>query len=198
LESFFWVLLWVSLRYTRHNQPPENLNDLLSAFDQVFWESNRGGMRKQDMLLARRIPNRVKFGHEALDKLFNVFNELFAVRYKAPPSPLELDTYNAVIAAFGPDHPVIQFQPIHLYTQHIDRLRTSRFVLATLRNATQSRTSWPRGDKATRQALSSTLVTDKKRKRDPDKICSCPVSQSKKFKVKNGSVSEEQDSDDDA
>jgi hypothetical protein len=194
LESFFWVLLWVSLRYTRHNLPPEDLNDLLSAFDQVFWESNRGGTRKRNILLARQIPNDVKFKNGALDKLFDRFNDLFAVRYKEPPSPPELDAYHILKAAFAPDHPVIRTNRVQLYTQHMDHLRTSLFMLDTLRNATQNRTSWPRDDKATRQVFGSTLVTDKKRKSDQDKIDSCRVSQSKKFKANNGCIREE-DSD---
>jgi len=183
LESFFWVLLWVSLRYTAHNQPPEKLGDLLSAFDQVYRQSNEGGEHKHSMLSSRRIPKQIVFSAgKDLNDILGEFSDLFNTRYLDKPTPQALKRYNHLVQAVGPKHDSLQDNHVHSYIERTGRLQTSAYVLERLRNATDNRTHWPRNDKAAVQIFQLQPVTSKKRETDTAKLESACHPQPKKFK----------------
>jgi hypothetical protein len=197
-------LLWVSLLYTRSNQRPSELDELMTAFDQVLPGSQQGGTRKRDMLLARRIPDLVKFLNQDINKIFTELNDMFAVRYKPAPTDGELRAYELLrnltelntdseLRAYeslrnllpdSPNDPSIQSQPAHSYSQSTQRLRTSRFVLQTLRDIVRDRSSWPEADRAQPQPFTT------KRKNDQDKSDrgknSGPSTSSKRSKFGSG------------
>ena len=174
LESFFWVLLWVSLRYTAHNQDPERLGSLLSSFDQVFWGSNQGGEHKQNILMARHIPERVVFSAgDGLNTIFSKFNDLLTIRYEKGMDKANLVVYERLKKIFLPSDDAIRLHPVHIYNQRVERLRTSEFALGILREATKDRSLWSRNDKAAIQMFSVKNVTTKKRDTDLSRLESC-------------------------
>jgi hypothetical protein len=182
LESFFWVLLWVSLRYTSHNLSPELLSECLAAFDQVFLTESSGGLSKSEMLVARRIPDHVKFLSKALNPIFKELSDMFAIRYKPTPTTAENDVYEFMKDLIPDSDGRFQGLYAHLWAQHMKHIKTSHFMLQVLREPLGDRASWRLSDKAKLQSFCSPLSTEKKRRGDQDGIQTNRVSQPKKFK----------------
>src|SRR5215472_7734105 len=98
LESFFWVLLWVSLRYTSSNQQPNELSKLLDLFDEVVWKKpETGGRSKVTTLRSRLIPSSVQFKNPNLDTIFKELNDVFAARYLDEPDPQIMGAFNRTV-----------------------------------------------------------------------------------------------------
>jgi hypothetical protein len=174
LESFFWVLLWVCLRYTSHNQDPERLGSLLSSFDQIFWGSNQGGEHKQNILMARHIPERVVFSAgNCLNTIFSQFNDLLTIRYEKCMDGANLALYERLKKIFPPSDDAIQLHPMHIYNERMERLQTSEFALGILREATKDPSCWPRDDRSAIQTFSIKNVSTKKRDTDIARLESC-------------------------
>jgi hypothetical protein len=182
LESFFWVLLWVSLRYTRHNQTSEELGYLLSAFDQVYQESNRGGQHKHAMLALRRTFE-IKFAaNKNLNLILQALSDLFDARYREEPSPALIGLYTQLTGQFPMNHGLVTGHAVYIYNEQKERLQSSTFVLNLLREMTRDRSLWPRHDKNAIQSFHRKPLTLKKRQSDIAKLESARHSQPKKFK----------------
>jgi hypothetical protein len=193
LESFFWVLLWVSLRYTRHNQPPEELADLLSAFDQVYEDSNRGGQHKLAMLVMRRASQITFAASDHLNLVLQALSDLFNTRYRPEPTPFEMGLYEQLISLVGADHGLVKSHAVYLYHEQKERLQSSTFILNLLKQETSDRSLWPRNDKNTIQLFYKQPLTAKKRQSDIAKLESACHSQPKKFKSRSDSEESQED-----
>jgi hypothetical protein len=189
MESFFWVLLYASLRYSPSNQESEDLANLLSTFDQVYWMSNKGGVLKGDMLIAQQVPKTVKFsGHEELDKILAELNSLFATRYEEPPSEAALEACRSLLE-MGISRSVIETLPAYIYEWVQECLKAPLFMLGILREKTKARVSWPPNDAASEQVFSNSLGTDKKCEHDQAMLEGrVDLGHSKRVKLNNGSV----------
>jgi hypothetical protein len=170
------------LRYTAHDQPTEELGDLLSAFDQVYQESNRGGQHKRAMLSLRRA-NQITFAAgNQLHLILQEFSDLFNARYLEGPSSPDIAAYSILQQQFPTDHLVLQRNHVHIHNQRKEQLQTSEFVLDLLRAATRDRSLWPRNDNSAIQSFNRKPLTLKKRQSDIAKLESARHSQPKKFK----------------
>ncbi|KAK7030398.1 hypothetical protein VNI00_014142 [Paramarasmius palmivorus] len=101
LESFFYVLCWVTLKLGPHDYPAKDVSGMISRwFDRVELFDNgtdrfvEGGSAKHDGVIARHMQNKVKIKEGPLRDLICAFEDLVAVRYQAGPSQEQIDEYN--------------------------------------------------------------------------------------------------------
>ncbi|KAF8490689.1 hypothetical protein BU17DRAFT_104127 [Hysterangium stoloniferum] len=87
LESFFYVLVWIALRYTKHGFFKSALTDMLhAAFDHHYLEPCRSRERRS-----------FSFINVPLRELIKTLAETFAVRYEKPPDEREIAKYNMIL-----------------------------------------------------------------------------------------------------
>jgi hypothetical protein len=159
-ESAFWVLLWVVLRYTKHNLSPAKLAKRLKMFDEADWECGKwsGGDEKAHVLRQARPFENIQFAERpALPELLRDLVRILSVRYKEKPS---LDNE-------GIQDPA---QVAILDARHNDALAaldSTDWLIKTLRNAA-SKDGWPINDESSRQIIGDTGPGFRRKYRDED------------------------------
>jgi hypothetical protein len=151
LESFFWVILWVLLRYTKNNLRPQFLGAILNAFDEAFpGERVVGGQQKRDLLFGVRLRNELRFaGRPVLDHLISRLTDFFVRRYIPEAKP---DLYDKVRMAHNPaEHPLPGVDPL---SPPIDPIQSSILMINLLRESMSNHASWPVSDPAILQPVS--------------------------------------------
>ncbi|KAF9520319.1 hypothetical protein BS47DRAFT_1335924 [Hydnum rufescens UP504] len=172
-ESALWVLLWVLLRYSRHNLSASELSDLLLIFDESRWldETVRGGKGKRDFLVSDIPSNTVQFvDRPVLNPLIRHLSETFAVRYQLEPSAEDIEAYNEVLPLIethrSPGNRLLETLVVHRRKKAMSALSKSRWLVDALREAT-SKDGWPSEDRAVAQTIGGGgQGSGQKRKRD--------------------------------
>jgi hypothetical protein len=168
-ESVLWVLLWISLRFTAHDQAPIDLATVLELFDEKFNTEDgvRGGRLKDHALVsANGVPYKVKFkDRPALDSLFKELASTFAVRYENKPSQDVLDELEQFQQNEKTAHPLPRFieqAPAYRYKQRTGKLVDPTWLVDTINGFLQDRSRWPLDDKAIPQLVGSADGTRKR------------------------------------
>jgi len=164
-ESAFWVLVWVLLRYSKHNLSSDRLARLLHIFDESDWfdDAVEGGMGKQNVIRDQVLSNMVQFSdHPVLNQLLRYLSDIFSVRYREQPSAQDIKNYE-VLAQDIKDYEVLvsdlkglpapgssralRDHPVHRHTETVAALSESRWLVQALREST-SKDGWPTDDRA--------------------------------------------------
>jgi hypothetical protein len=150
-ESCLYVLTWMALRYTKHTiSGHRDLSGFLESFDEA--EEGKmgimGGQLKRLFLLARDIPNNVKFDNRPqLDGLIKDLTLTFAVRYEHAPSEEEIIEAKNVakhLKATGYTGGINNFALN--YERRMDDLKSRDWLVTTFRKFLQF-SPWPKADK---------------------------------------------------
>ena len=160
-ESVFWVLVWVLLRYSKHNVSSGELPSLLHIFDESVWldDGAEGGRGKQDVIRDQVLSNMVQFsGHPVLNQLLRDLSGVFSVRYRRQPSAQIIRDYEDFLSGLmdlPAPTPFLVLLRDHLVPRHTEdmaALSESRWLVQALRGAT-SKAGWPTEDSASRVSL---------------------------------------------
>jgi hypothetical protein len=101
LESFFYVLVWIALRYTKHGFFKNALTDMLhAAFDHHYLDPTgaaKGGGRKRAEVQTSNPFEVSRLFNVPLKELIKTLAKTFAVRYEEAPTAMELAQYNEIL-----------------------------------------------------------------------------------------------------
>jgi hypothetical protein len=148
-ESFFHVLCWVVLRFTRHGLNPAQLtNELRNTYDDSYMDGGKvyGGENKEMRIKSRFISSRAQVPPGPLLDLLKDLVDVCAIRYEDPPTKeaqeryelsLQLVARDPSLAAILVDHPV------KLYHDLKEKLKAS-WMLDRFREAANSQ-AWDMG-----------------------------------------------------
>ena len=155
------MLIWVALRYTKHN----GLKDIdvhLKPYDEVNYTSttgiSTGGASKGDRLLGKFSP---KFACDPLDQLINALRKTFSARY-------DDDEYSAEQIKVARDYvaglkvPADFLPPQYIYGARMDSLKEPKWLVEVF-NEHLKLNDWPSDDKANANSL--VLATHSAQKR---------------------------------
>jgi len=94
-ESAFYVLLYLGLLYTKHNQISQKLDTYLEIFDYTTVANNvaEGGDLKSNFLVTHSRADALNFDCHPMNDLIKDFRNTFSVRYEEPPSVAVLSNY---------------------------------------------------------------------------------------------------------
>jgi hypothetical protein len=101
LEAFFYVLVWIALRYTKHGFLKNALTDMLyAAFDHHYLDPDgaaKGGDRKKVEVCFSDPFQVSRLFNVPLKELIKTLAKTFAVRYEEAPTATELAQYNEIL-----------------------------------------------------------------------------------------------------
>ncbi|KAI3618242.1 other 1 protein kinase [Moniliophthora roreri] len=125
LESFFYVLCWVTLKLGPHRLPKAATAKLIQRwFDYAIAVDGviTGGENKWTGLKSREMRDDAKFLPGPLKDLIVDFEDLVAVRCEMPPSDEDRVQYARALKMFPPNDPFVVREPAHKYETKITRL----------------------------------------------------------------------------
>uniref|UniRef100_A0A0W0FV40 Fungal-type protein kinase domain-containing protein n=1 Tax=Moniliophthora roreri TaxID=221103 RepID=A0A0W0FV40_MONRR len=125
LESFFYVLCWVTLKLGPHRLPKADTTQLIQRwFDYAIAVDGviSGGQNKWSEVQARHMARNAQLSAGPLKDLIVDFEDLVAVRYDMPPSDEDRVQYARALKMFPPDDPLVAQVPAHKYETKIRRL----------------------------------------------------------------------------
>src|ERR1700688_2052982 len=96
-ESFFHVLSWVVLRFTKHGLTPGELTvELRDTYDSSYFEGGKvyGGRNKEECIISRFISTRVQIPPGPLLDLLKDLVDVCAFRYEDAPSEEQRKEYD--------------------------------------------------------------------------------------------------------
>jgi hypothetical protein len=103
-ESFFHVLSWVVLRFTRHGLDPSQLTaELATTYDFSYMHGDKdyGGENKESRITMRFMSTKAQIPPGPLLDLLKDLVDVFAVRYEAEPSEEEKKAYDLRLQSLG-------------------------------------------------------------------------------------------------
>ena len=148
-ESFFHVLSWVVLRFTRHGLTSAKLtNELRNTYDDSYLDGGKvyGGENKMKNIKSRFISTDTQIPSGPLLDLLKDLVDVCAVRYEDAPSGDETKEYDLLLQDVARDPSLMRFMakhPIKHYYDRKERLRAS-WMLNRFRDAVNSQ-SWDLG-----------------------------------------------------
>ncbi|KAI3610020.1 hypothetical protein WG66_007412 [Moniliophthora roreri] len=125
LESFFYVLCWVTLKLGPHQLPKVDTAKLIQRwFDYAVSADGiiSGGHHKWTGLKSRHIRDEAMLLPGLLRDLIVDFEDLVAVRCENAPSDEDRVQYARALKMFPPDDPFVVREPAHKYETKIRRL----------------------------------------------------------------------------
>jgi hypothetical protein len=105
LESFFYVLVWIALKYTKHGFLKNALTDMLhTAFDHHYIDpdgaAKGGGRKKVEVCFSDPFQVPCLF-NVLLKELIKTLAKTFAVRYEEAPTATKLAQYKQIFEKQG-------------------------------------------------------------------------------------------------
>lgn len=151
LESFLYVILWVSLMYSAHSIPSPDLTAFMQRVLDPDQYEGTGGHGKADFLQARTFLRSEPFpDRPLLHQLITELAILFAVRYEPIPTQKDMKIA-ASYAAYA------EYDPTHFvagrYNSRISQLESHQHVIELFRTALEDAAKWPSSDCAVQQQL---------------------------------------------
>ena len=153
-ESFFHVLSWVVLRFTRHGLRPGQLaNELRYTYDSAYvynGEIHSGG-GKRSSVKSRHMPSGAEIPPGPLFDLLEELADVFAGRYEDPPSRKTQEQYERILQLVARDRSleaIVTDQLVKLYRDRKEKLKAS-WMLKRFRDAVDS-DSWDLGPEGQR------------------------------------------------
>jgi len=153
-ESFFHVLSWVVLRFTRHGLNPAQLtNELRNTYDDSYMDRGKvyGGENKKKSIKSRFISSDAQITPGPLLDLLKDLVDVCAVRYEDPPTREGQERYELSLQAVARDPSLaalIVDHPIKQYYDRKENLRAS-WMLERFREAASSQ-AWNMGPEGQR------------------------------------------------
>lgn len=160
-ESFFHVLSWVVLRFTKHGLSPAELtHELRSTYDAAYLDDGKvyGGGIKKSSIKSRFISTHARIPSGPLLDLLKDLVDVCAVRYEDAPSGKDQQNYDVLLQhEVARDPSLMRFlakHPVKDYYDRKERLNAS-WMLGRFRDAVDSGT-WDLGLEG--QRCENTLV----------------------------------------
>ena len=148
-ESFFHVLSWVVLRFTKHGLTSAKLtNELRNTYDESYLDGGKvyGGENKMKNIKSRYISTYAQIPSGPLLDLLKDLVDVCAVRYEDAPPEDEKDEYDLLLKDVAQEPSLMRFMakhPIKHYYDRKERLSAS-WMLSRFRDAVNSQ-SWDLG-----------------------------------------------------
>ncbi|KAK7030390.1 hypothetical protein VNI00_014134 [Paramarasmius palmivorus] len=149
LESFFYVLCWLTLNYTSHNIAPNDVEKFMKLwFDFRLIEREGGASGGGDIKwqgIVARVMKRANLPEGPLRQLICTFEDLLAVRYVvAPPTPADRATYAIIVESTkhlpSPQREdVLKSQAVWQYDTDIRNLEDWSYIFERFREALEDR-----------------------------------------------------------
>jgi hypothetical protein len=144
-ESAFYVLLYLALLYTQHNQILQELESYMEIFDYVtIGHDNvaKGGALKRDFLLSSSRADALNFDCHPMNDLVKDLRNTFSVRYEPPPSEAVLARYENM--KFRPEFAdALVDNPAALYEARQNLLRERGWLVKTISKYLDGLHVWP-------------------------------------------------------
>ena len=185
-ESFFHVLSWVVLRFTRHGLTQAKLtNDLRDNYDRSYMDTGeiQGGQNKKEKIISRYMSTDAKIPPGPLLDLLKDLVDVCAVRYEDPPPGEAQERYELLLQLVDPSFAsVLVDNPVKLYNDRKKKLDAS-WMLERFRDAANSG-AWDLGPEGQRFVNPLVLVNEEPvtKKRQSEYETDVPR-QPKRFKV---------------
>jgi len=163
-ESAFYVLLYIGLLYTKHNQVSQKLGSYMEIFDYTTIVNNvaEGGRLKTNFLVTDKEAKALTFQCPPMNNLIKELRATFAIRYVEPPSEEAFARYESMKRNPNVFADVLVDHPAALYEVHKRKLQERGWLVETLERYL-SDPEWPQLADA---AELNPIVKDKKRKRE--------------------------------
>jgi hypothetical protein len=154
LESFFHVLSWVALRFTKHGLDSAQLtHKLRNIYDDSYVDGGKvyGGENKEESIKSRFISSRARLLPGPLLDLLKDLVDVLAVRYDDPPPREDEEEYDLLLQAVARDSSLIRFADNHSFKRYRDRKENLKasWMLERFREAVNSE-AWDMGPEGQR------------------------------------------------
>jgi len=142
-ESFFHVLSWVILRFTKHGLTSAELtNELRETYDSSYLDSGKvyGGVNKRSRIKSRFICTDAQIPPGPLLDLLKDLVDVCAVCYENAPPREEQDEYDLLLQELGGNPSLTRLLtklPIKAYNHRKEKLKAS-WMLGRFRDAVKS------------------------------------------------------------
>ena len=151
-ESFFHVLSWVVLRFTRHGLDPSLLTaELATTYDFSYMRGDKdyGGENKESRIIMRFMSTKAQIPPGPLLDLLKDLVDVFAVRYEVEPSEEEKKAYDLRLQSLPRDpsgEPLMHLVAGDFVKSFYDRKEklTASWMLGRFKDAVNSAT-WDLG-----------------------------------------------------
>ena len=163
-ESAFYVLLYLGLLYTKHNQISQKLDTYLEIFDYTTIANNvaEGGDLKKAFLVSHGRADALIFDCHPMNNLIKDLRNTFSVRYEEPPSEAVLSNYEDLKRNSDGFAQALLYHPAALHEARQNLLKERGwFVKTIVKYLEDPDLVWPTDD----TAKSNREVNSKKRKR---------------------------------
>jgi hypothetical protein len=150
-ESAFYVLLYLGLLYTKHNQIYQELESYMEIFDYVTFAHNnvaKGGALKRDFLLSRTRADALDFACRPMNDLMKDLRSTFSVRYEAPPSEAILANYEDLKGNPNILTGALLYHPAALHEGRNNTLRERGWLVEIILKHLDNPHVWPADDAA--------------------------------------------------
>jgi hypothetical protein len=133
-ESAFYVLLYLGLLYTKHNQISQKLDTYLEIFDYTTVANNvaEGGDLKSNFLVTHGRADALKFDCHPMNDLIDDLRTNFSVRYEAPPSEAVLANYEELKRNPNVIASALLYHPAALYETRRNTLQERGWLVETI------------------------------------------------------------------
>jgi hypothetical protein len=153
-ESFFHVLSWVVLRFTKHGLNSAQLtNELKNTYDDSYVDDGKvyGGENKESRIRSRFISSRAQIPPGPLLDLLKDLVNVCAVRYEDPPSGKEEEEYKLFMEDVAQDPSLERFATIYPFRRYQERKEKLKalWILGRFREAANSQ-AWDIGPEGQR------------------------------------------------
>ena len=164
-ESAFYVLLYLGLLYTKHNQVLQELGSYMEISDYVTFANNyvaKGGDLKSNFLVTHHRADALNFDCHPMNDLVKDLRNTFSVRYEAPPSEAVLARYEKM--KLKPDFAdALVDHPAALHEARQNTLLERGWLVKTISKYLDDPHLWPTDDPAR-----INLFSKKRKRQDMD------------------------------
>jgi len=142
-ESFFHVLSWVVLRFTKHGLTSAELtNELRNTYDDSYFDGGKvyGGWNKMKSIISRFVSSKAQIPPGPLLDLLKDVVDVCAVRYEDPPSNEDQEEYQLFLQDVAQDPLLVRFAtkyPVKRYQERTEKLK-ALWMLKRFREAANS------------------------------------------------------------
>jgi hypothetical protein len=163
-ESAFYVLLYLGLLYTKHNQVQQDLESYMEIFDYTTIVNNvaKGGRLKTNFLVTDKEAKALTFQCPPMNDLIKELRATFAIRYVEPPSEGAFARYETMKRNPGVFADALLDHPAALYEGHKRKLQERGWLVETMEKYLND-LEWPQLADA---AELNPIAEDRKRKRE--------------------------------
>ena len=150
-ESAFYVLLYLGLLYTKHNQVLQELESYMEIFNYVTFANNnvaKGGDLKTNFLVTHRRADALHFDCHPMNDLIKDLRNTFSVRYEEPPSEAVLANYEDLKLNLDVLSGALLYHPAALYEARQNLLRERGWLVKTISKYLDDPHVWPDNDAA--------------------------------------------------